>query len=68
MIEFRMVLETIIGETYLESIGKGEPSDTTSSDDDFQVVCHGSGICFERRQVWNGEKQDEGRKQRYRHR
>jgi hypothetical protein len=39
------MLESRQRETFLESIGKGEASDTATSDDDFQVICHGSGIC-----------------------
>lgn len=40
------VLENSIEEANLESIGESETSYTTTSNDDFQVVCHGSEICF----------------------
>jgi hypothetical protein len=41
------VLEKMLRATHLKSIGESETSDTATSDDDFEIVCHGSEVKFE---------------------
>jgi hypothetical protein len=41
------LLDGMLRTTYLESVGESETSDTTTSDDDLEIVCHGSEYEFE---------------------
>jgi hypothetical protein len=41
------VLEKLLRATHLKSIGESETSNTATSDDDFEIVCHGSKVEFE---------------------
>jgi hypothetical protein len=38
--------ENMLRVTHLESIGESETSNTATSDDDFEIFCHGSEVEF----------------------